>query len=554
MNIRQLSLTLLCGPIAFGALAPSGNSVAEASPATAEVQAYAYTRPTGRRSTFIVPPELRKRVDFWKDVFTKYGKYQQIIHHREFPQIRFGIIDLSEEGESMHPVEFDKYKKAETERRIKEVHRVLRKLAQGGRATTLLEDVVMREMRSLPGGNQKYLRAVDEDLVRTQTGIRERYAEAVKRSGRYMPFMEDIFVKEFDLPVELTRLPFIESSFDYTAYSSVGAAGIWQFMPRTAKGYKMRVTTTVDDRRDPILATRGAAQYLRDAYKALGAWPLAVTSYNHGVGGVNKRIREYGTTDLVKLIEHPTARPFGFASSNFYPEFLAAVEIYQDWKRYFPGLVMDPPVHVTRHRLPTAASVQHVARQLKVDVESLRSVNYALSDGVWKGRFKIPAGYEIRVPHGVSVQTALLREEEPAAAVVKSKSSSSVYGGVTYTVRKGDTVSSIAKKYKIGINDLKSYNNLTGSSIRVGQTLTVRPRAVPTPIFESKAAPAKGAALPAKPQDGADAPRAAQSYRVESGDTLFSLSRRFNTTVEVIKRTNRLKSNNLSVGQTLVLP
>lgn len=529
---------ILRGIVLFGVAALVTVPGAQASPA--------FSQQIAARSidkTFSVPPDLRGRVDFWKDVFTRYGKFQQIIHHREFPQVRFGIIDYSIEGASMHPIEFDKYKKIESERRVKEVHHALESLARGNRPSNLLEDIVARAMKVIPGGKEKYRRAIDEDLVRTQTGIRERYADAVKRAGRYMPILEQIFVEEHGLPRELTRLPFVESSFDYTAYSSVGAAGIWQFMPRTARAHKMTVSSLVDERRDPIAATRAAAEYLKIAYKELGAWPLALTSYNHGVAGVRKKTVQYGTSDIVRLIEHPTDRAFGFASQNFYPEFLAAVEIYRDWRTHFPDLELDPPLNLRPHRVSQSISAPALARQLGVGIDALKSVNYALAAPVWAGRYHIPRGQIVYIPQGdVSAfirERALDNEPQP-----KGPPSSSVYGGMTYKVRQGDSLVSIARKFNVTVAALKAQNDLQNNTVKTGQDLIIKP--VP------KEAPAA--------QHGTQKTRPASVVRettyhtVKKGDTLGAIAKRYGVSVQALKNQNRIKSNQISIGQKLRVP
>ena len=497
--------------------------------------------PENHDRVFFVPPALRGRVDFWKDEFTRYGKFQQVIHHREFPQVRFGVIDLSLEGQSMNPVEFERFKKAESERRVKEVHRALDRLAQGERPASLLEDIVAREMKSISGGKSKYRRAIDEDLVRTQTGIKERYAEAVKRAGRYMPILEQIFVKEFGLPRELTRLPFVESSFDYTAYSSVGAAGIWQFMPRTGRSFGMAVNSIVDERRDPVTATRGAAKYLSGAFRELGNWPLALTSYNHGVGGVRKKVKQFGTSDIVTLIEHPSERPFGFASSNFYPEFLAAVEIYRDWRGYFPGLEIDAPLSLRDVPVTQSIGVQAAARKIGIEVEALKGVNYALSSAVWSGRALIPRGYILRVPQGDTVAVARERGAE-LLPQPKGPSASSVYGGLSYKVRQGDTLVAIAKKFNVSVAAIKTQNQI-GKSISVGQDLVIQPT------------PKQGSAMSVnKKTRPASVVREPTYYAVKKGDTLGEIAKKFGVSVQALKNQNRIRTNTISVGQRLRVP
>ena len=251
---------------------------------------------------FRVSSTLRARVDFWKDIFTRYGSAQMVVHHRDFPQIVFGVIDLSKEKAEMSKRMFEKHRSSVSKSTVKEIGEQLKELARGGIAKSAFQSRVLEELKQRKLSVSILSRWVKDDLIRTQTGIKERYAEAVQRAWRYMPSMEQIFVKEFGLPKELTRLPFIESSFDYTAHSSVGAAGIWQFMPRTARVYKMAVGRYVDERRDPIKATRAAAKYLQTAYKALGSWPLAIISYNHGVGGVRSKLKKAGNRDLESII------------------------------------------------------------------------------------------------------------------------------------------------------------------------------------------------------------------------------------------------------------
>jgi membrane-bound lytic murein transglycosylase D len=171
----------------------------------------------------------------------------------------------------------------------------------------------------------RFLLAAEDGRVRAQRGIMERFTNGLRTSRLYLPEMERIFRAE-GLPVELTRLPLIESCFDVGAYSKVGAAGIWQFMPATARLY-MEVNDAVDERRDPIASTYGAARYLTRAYQRLGTWPLAITSYNHGQNGIAHAIDEMGTTNIVRIIRYYDGPSFGFASRNFYAEFLAALDI-----------------------------------------------------------------------------------------------------------------------------------------------------------------------------------------------------------------------------------
>jgi membrane-bound lytic murein transglycosylase D len=155
--------------------------------------------------------------------------------------------------------------------------------------------------------------------------------------------MERIFRAE-GLPLELTRLPLVESCFDVEAYSKVGAAGIWQFMPATGRLYAMDVNDSVDERRDPIASTRAAARFLRHNYEALeDSWPLAITAYNHGPAGIRRAISATGTTDIGVIVGRYDGPAFGFASRNFYAEFLAALDVDRHREAWFGKLDVHQP-------------------------------------------------------------------------------------------------------------------------------------------------------------------------------------------------------------------
>ena len=526
---------------------------------------------------FEVPPLLRARVDFWKDVFTKYTSQQVVVHHRDFPQIRFGVLDFSSEAKSMNPVQFERYKdKAEADA-VATIKRQLVALSQGEEPQTPFQRDAVELLRDIPGGNEKYKKLVDEDLVRTQTGIRERYAEAIRRSWKYLPVMEQIFVSEFGLPKELTRVPFIESSFDYTAYSSVGAAGIWQFMPRTARSHKLLVGRYVDERRDPIRATRAAAEYLRGAYKSLGNWPLAITSYNHGIGGVRSKVKKAGTDDLASIIEDRNERYFGFASTNFYPEFLAALEIYEDHKRYFPEIPEQPPLRVYTVPLSNSMSIAQAARQIGVPVDALKDANYALLDPVWKGAARVPAGYQLRVP--IEFQSRGARtviDDLPAKQAPIVPVSATATAVTKHRVKRGETLASIAARYKTTPSELRALNSLANSSLKSGQLLVVRREVADSKPAQASSSPSlqqsqvvasrdvgsvgmpsaieRAEADEPDGQKGAAGESVRRFYVVQRGDSLFGISKKTGSPIEQLRRANGLRNSQIAPGQKLLLP
>lgn len=486
-----------------------------------------------RNSAFRVPTGMRPRVQFWIDIFSKYGKNHAVIHHRMHPNIIFDVLDFYGKAQGLSEVQLERHRKGVVSKKLQSVRSALQWLSTGKAPRDAFEKHIATQMSVLGAGTKKYRDAYKNDWVRSQRGIRERYREAVERSGRYLHILEQVFVLEHGLPLELTRLPFVESSFDYKAYSSVGAAGIWQFMPATARIYDLKVTRVVDERRDVTKASKAAARYLSDAYQKLGTWPLALTSYNHGVYGVLKKVKALGTKDIEKVIERTNDQPFGFASQNFYPEFLAALEIYEDPQKYFPGVRIEDPIYIVRKNIPRSVSASELSKKLGVPLTELQQVNYALHSHVWMGRYSVPSGYTLNVPVNYREQLASLKLPVVKAPV----SGTSNPAGTKYRVRSGDTLGGIARRHGVSISKLKSLNGLRGDLVRVGQVLVVS--------SGEKKATSKARSI---------VPSGSHTYTVRSGDTLFDIARAHRTTVSSIKEANGMKSSRIRVGQELKLP
>src|SRR5205814_352921 len=195
-------------------------------------------------------------------------------------------------------------------------------------------------------------------------------------------------------PGELVRLALIESCFNLRAYSKVGAAGIWQFMPKTGRLF-MRVDNLVDERRDPISSTRAAARFLTRVHDRLDTWPLTITAYNHGPEGVARAVSEVGTTDIASIVRDYHGKAFGFASRNFYVEFLAALDVERDFKTYFGDAPEEPALRVHERRLERALPMAAAARLTRTSRAQLASLNPALSTPGVSGRRPIPAGHQL---------------------------------------------------------------------------------------------------------------------------------------------------------------
>lgn len=431
---------------------------------------------------FIVPPELRLRVYFWIDVLARYGKAQEIFHHREYPEIVYSVVDFSDLAMDP-PNRVAEKKRSEREKKEKErIKRALENLADTGSPQNDFERKIKQSFKETIGDKRRnYELAANEDSIRSQTGIREKTKQALINSSRYLYAMEKIF-SDAGLPLELARIPFIESSFDYTARSSVGASGIWQFVRTTGRQY-MRINAAIDERLDPIIATRAAAQYLAHAYDRLDAWPLAVTSYNHGISGMARASNQTGSRDIAKIINEYKADSFGFASKNFFVELLAAIEIEKHWKTYFPNVSREAPWRFDEVQLSHAVFFRDLVRASGAPVEDLIRLNPALLKSSLQNWTKVPAGFMFKTPRGSGQLLAsrlkqgnVLSLESATAqfsAAVQDKTKKSA-DEQRYRVVRGDTISSIAKKLKVSRSDLMSVNGIRDPHrIKVGQTLAV---------------------------------------------------------------------------------
>jgi membrane-bound lytic murein transglycosylase D len=257
----------------------------------------------------------------------------------------------------------------------------------------------MKAQLEAVGGRNAIFGAADR--VRTQQGMRERFRSGMEISGRYDQAFREIFRKH-GVPEDLAFLPHVESSFQSQARSGVGAAGLWQFMPATGRVYSLQVDHKLDERMDPLLACEGAARYLSAAHRKLGSWPLAITSYNHGQGGIAKAKSLHGS-DIGKIVENYKGESFGFDSRNFYSQFVAAREVAGNPKKYFPDGVAFHKAHDSdRLVLKQPMSAQQLAGSYGLSVNQLDDLNPSWSNAIVKGSASIPAGASVWLPAGTT--------------------------------------------------------------------------------------------------------------------------------------------------------
>ena len=403
------------------------------------------------------PSEITDAVAFWTRVYTEVSSNGGFLHDPENLAVVYEALEFGE-GSTARQRQRERDAVAERYRAI------LRKLGQEDRGSLSSDEA--RVLALWPAGTSRseFRRAAED--IRFQLGQADRFRAGLVRSGRWRLHIEDV-LRAADVPLELAVLPHVESSYDPTAYSRVGAAGMWQFTRSTGVRY-MRIDHIVDQRRDPYMSTDAAARLLKDNFDVLGTWPLAITAYNHGQAGMRRAVEVVGTDDIGEIIEEYDGRLFGFASRNFYPAFLAALDVDNDADRYFPGAGMEAFLETTVIVLPDFVDAAPLARALDLPLDELRVFNPALTDTVWAGDKYIPRGFDVRLP-GTGREPAVLIAAIPASARFASQRPD-----LTHRVARGDTLSEIAEQYGIGLSALMRANNLDSNDIiRVGQEINL---------------------------------------------------------------------------------
>jgi membrane-bound lytic murein transglycosylase D len=351
---------------------------------------------------FSIPKGLENAVDFWIDVYSKYDTNHLIVHDSEY-HIIYEIIDTSDIDAMSYFS--DAIKQEIIDSRVISVQKkyrdALKELnAMGDRPQDM--DQFLRSVYSKFENikdSDKFLDASRPGRMRVQKGQSSSFKKGLQCSSKYLPEMESYF-KKSNLPVELTRIPFVESYFDTSATSKSEASGIWQFMKGTGGEY-LKVKKEYDERRDPALSTQAAARLLKHSYKYLGnSWPLAVTAYNHGMYGMKKAAMSVGSKDLVKIIKEYKGDKFGFASKNFYAEFLAALYVEKHHKDLFVGVDHFRPSNYGVIVTVQTMNISQLELLLDVDKEELRQYNPALSKRIFTGQAMVPEGAKLRIPLG----------------------------------------------------------------------------------------------------------------------------------------------------------
>jgi len=409
-------------------------------------------------NTFPVYDSIRPNISFWKKIYTEYSTTQGVIHDNRNLDITYEVIELKDRNHhGNRKINRNRIKKAKKKYKL-----ILAKLVRGESPETPEE----KRVANLFGteARRSDFRTAMHNL-RCQVGQKDPFRQGIIRSGAYLAKIQQIF-RDAGLPVELSYLPHVESSFNPKAYSKFGAAGIWQFTRSTGKQF-MTVGYAVDERRDPILSSFAAARLLKQNFEKLQNWPMAITAYNHGIAGMLRAQRRQGGYEAI--FKEYRSRIFKFASRNFYSEFLAASEVAQNYRQYFGALAMDKPSESQEVAMAGYGSLPEIARQLKLELGVLRELNPALRNPVICGQKYVPKGFRLRLPArpGQNWESVMA---ELAPKIFKSYQKRSRI----YTVQGGDTAGEIARMHRVRLRDLIAANNLDShATIYVNQNLRI---------------------------------------------------------------------------------
>lgn len=335
---------------------------------------------------FPIPDELHHHVAFWKDVFSRYTSNQVILYDSWYFQVIYEVVDTkTSPGINAY---IRKYKQILWELDRKQRKDQLHSLSRD-------EARIYKLFENIPDP-QKFRKAASQHF-RLQSGQRDHFIKAVERAGLYQEQFEQIFQK-YDLPRELIWIPLVESYFKQMAYSSAGAAGVWQFMPATAKMYGLRINAQVDERYDPFKSADSAARLLKANYAIFKSWPLAITAYNHGTAGVLKAVKQVKTNDLGKIVREYQGASFGFYSRNYYVEFVAAAHIMHDYKRYLGPIEQLPSLEYEKVPVTQKIYVKDLVKTLAIPHETLALLNRELKRAVIQSKVPIPHNFVLKIP------------------------------------------------------------------------------------------------------------------------------------------------------------
>lgn len=373
------------------------------------------------------------------------------------------------------------------------------------------------------------------------------------RSERYIPMMQPI-LEQHGLPKDLVYLAMIESGFSAKAYSIAAAAGFWQFIRSTGQQFGMRTDVFVDERRDFVIATHSAARYLKSLNKLFkGDWYLAWASYNAGSGRVQRALTKTGGRSFWDLV---AAGALPRETQHYVPKIIAAAIVAKNREAYgFTNVTGETPLAYDEVEVDDAVDLKVLAKKLGVAADALRELNPMFL-------------YDLTPPKRKSLVRVPPSRGEEATTALASMPRVERLAYLPYRVQKGDTLSGIAKRHGTTVAMIQEFNTVKSpKALRLGQQLIIPGVRVgmvkDDPVVTNQgrvretrasavASAAKGAA-PARTKVEAPAGKEAQRHVVAAGDTLWSISQRYGTTTQELKRWNAKRTSKLMIGETLTV-
>ncbi len=351
----------------------------------------------------------------------------------------------------------------------------------------------------------------------------EMFGRWLRRAGRYLPMIRERLARA-GLPQDLAWLPMIESGFVVRARSRAGAVGPWQFMKSTARHYGLTVNRYLDQRRDPVAATEAAILFLQELYEEFGSWPLAVAAYNAGAGTVRKAMRKSGATTFWEIAQ---TRYLRTETKRYVPKLIAAIIIGKQPEKYgFGNIIPDPPLAYDTVEVPRWTPLGAVAVAGATSVETLRELNPELRRSITPP----DRPYLLKVPPGAGQRVAEVLPK--VRAVVRTTYAS-------HTVRPGETLGQICRRYRLDKLTLLKANDLRKGKLVAGQRLRVPVQRTEYRIVDASHPPRDGELV---------------VHRVRPGETLGGIARRYHVTVAQLAGWNNiLDPNRVRAGTRLAL-
>ncbi|NMH28432.1 LysM peptidoglycan-binding domain-containing protein [Flavobacterium silvaticum] len=416
-----------------------------------------------------------------------------------------------------------------------------------------------------------------ENLIKNFLKNRKRsYERLMAISEYYFPMFEEAMARK-NVPLEIKYLAIVESALNPKAVSRVGATGLWQFMYQTGKQYNLKIDSYVDERSDPLKASEAAAQYMANMYRIFGDWDLVLASYNSGPGNVAKAIRRSGGQQNFWNIRRNLPKE----TQGYVPAFLATMYIYEYHKEHgiVPNRALVKHFETDTVMVRRQISFKQISDLLDIPVAQLQLLNPSYKLNTVPAYNDAP--HYLRLPNDkMAIFTSNedkiyaycaheeLKRERPfkSSSLLASRDSTRTKSDSTtrtkyYKVRRGDSLSEIAEKYDVSVASLKKWNRLKSNKAPMGKSLrivtteavAVKPQVVKPTSQDVASVEVKEVKKAKEDTDTTATTRLSQVYVVQAGDNLSSIARRFNVSVDDIKKWNDLHDNNVKLDSKLTI-